>query len=208
MSGNILVSTPDLRPSLLSILQGLVESRKLARVATTISFSPRQIAQLAQIPVLGRKYVHSLKRRQTPTCLSGKIDHIWVRELVRMGSARFAGPVVTHAIWQWAETNFDAAVARRYGGHFDFVYGMEHSSLATFERQKAAGKFNILRQVNAHARTLDAVLRREIEKSPTLANSYHRALLATSDSVVRRKEAEYELSDLIVANSDFVRETF
>jgi glycosyltransferase involved in cell wall biosynthesis len=208
MAASVLVSTPDLRPSLLSILQGLVENGLLARVATTISLSPRQIELFSRIPGLGSRLAQTLARRQTPPFLAGKIDHIWTRELLRNVSARIASPVFTHAVWEWAETSFDRTVARRYGGRFDLVYGMEHSSLATFERQKADGKLCVLRQVTAHARTLSLIVRRETERFPDLVNPYHRTLLAAEDKIVRRKEAEYALSDLIVANSDYVRKTF
>lgn len=130
MAARVLVSTPDLRPSLLSILQGLAENGLLARVATTISFSPRQIGLVSRIPGVSQRIAQTLARRQTPPFLSGKLDHIWTRELLRNVSARVASPVFTHAVWEWAETGFDRAVAQRYGGRFDLVYGMEHSSLA------------------------------------------------------------------------------
>ena len=37
---------------------------------------------------------------------------------------------------------------------------------------------------------------------------YHRLLLAEDEKIARRKEAEYALADLIVANSEYVRKTF
>jgi glycosyltransferase involved in cell wall biosynthesis len=208
MSPSILVSTPDLRPSLLSILQGLAESGLLARVATTISLSSRQIELLAELPLIGRRFAPELKRRQTPAFLAGRVDRIWWRELLRTASSRIANPKMTHAVWEWAETNFDRIVARRYGGRFSVVYGMEHSSAATFAAQKARGGLCVLRQVTANARTLNTVLRRETARFPELVTPYHRLLLASGEKIALRKQTEYDFADLIVANSNYVRKTF
>ena len=208
MFHQVLVSTPDLRPSLLSILQGLADSGLLARVVTTISLSPRQIELLSRMPLIGRRLGPVLKRRQMPAFLVGKIDRIWSREVLRSASSSIANAKMTHAVWEWAEVGFDRIVARRYGGRFNLVYGMEHSSAATFAAQKARGGRCVLRQVTAHARTINSVLRAEIARFPNLVTPYHRLLLANDEKIALRKQAEYDLADLIVANSAYVRKTF
>ena len=208
MSPRVLVSTPDLRPSLRSILQGLADWGLLTRVATTISLSPRQIEVVSHIPIVGRRLVPALERRQTPAFLAGKVDRIWSRELLRNASSRITNPKVTHTIWEWAETSFDRIVARRYGGHFDLIYGMEHSSAATFAVQKASGGSCVLRQVVAHARTINSVLHAETARFPEFVTPYYRLLLANQEKIALRKETEYHLADLIVANSEYVRKTF
>ena len=205
---HFLVSSPDLRPSLLSILQGLDESDLLARVATTISFSPQQIKLLAGVPLVGRALGRILKRRQAPAFIADKVDNIWIRELPRTLSARIMDPNVTHDLWEWAETSFDRIVARRYGGRFDIVYGMEHSSAATFKAQKAGGGRCVLRQVSAHARTINTILRQETDRFPQFVTVYHRLLMENEEKIASRKETEYELADLIVANSHYVKKTF
>lgn len=204
----ILVSTPDLRPSLFSILRGLNESGILERIATTVSFSPQQIKLLAEVPLVGRDLARILKRREAPAFIAGKVDNIWTRELLRILSARIMNPNVTHALWEWAETSFDRIVARRYGGRFDIVYGMEHSSAATFKVQKASGGRCVLRQVSAHARTINLVLRQETDRFPQFVTLYHRLLMENEEKIAARKETEYKLADLIVANSHYIKKTF
>jgi glycosyltransferase involved in cell wall biosynthesis len=208
MSPRVFVSTPDLRPSLLSILEGLASSGLLAGLATTISLSPRLIERLSNVPVAGRWLAPRLRRNEVPAFLTDKVDNIWCREVVRRVSSRIAASTVTHGVWEWGETNFDRIVADRYGGRFDIIYGMEHSSARTFAAQKASGGGCVLRQVNAHARTLNAMLRRECARFPDLVTPYHRMLMTNDEKVARRKEAEYDLADLIVANSEYVRKTF
>jgi glycosyltransferase involved in cell wall biosynthesis len=205
---SVLVSTPDLRPSLFSILQGLEETGLLARVATTVSLSPGQIEVASRIPLVGQHLALLLNRRKTPAFLAGKVDNIWVRELLRSASAKLASPLLTHRIWEWAETTFDRIVARRYAGRFDLIYGMEHSSASTFVAQKASGGRCVLRQVTAHARTINSVLIRESRRFCELVPAHHDFFMGHIEKGAQRKEVEYGLADLIVANSDYVRKTF
>lgn len=196
MASTILVSTPDLRPSLFSILQGLAESGLLAKVATTISVTGRQVNLLSGVPFVGPRLAPILKRRQLPAVLHGKVDNIWVGELLRSTSGRVGHPLVAHAIFKWAEIGFDRIVANRYGGHFQVIYGMEHSSAATFTAQRAYGGRCVLRQVTAHSRTINDVLRRESDRFSDLLPWHHHVLMAHIDEGARRKEVEYGLCRL------------
>ena len=208
MSTGVLVSTPDLRPSLLSVLEGLAETGLLQRVVTTIPVNATQLQHISHIPLLGSHFANALQRRQTPAFLQGKTDAIWFGEFVRLIAAKAAGPITTHRIWDWAERRFDRLVAKNYGGRFDLIYGVEHGWAATFAAQKAAGGICVLRQVTAHGRTISAVLRRECERFPQFVTPYHRLLMLDDEKIIVRKEKEYRLADLIVANSDYVRRTF
>jgi glycosyltransferase involved in cell wall biosynthesis len=208
MSARVLVSTPDLRPSLLSVLQGLAETGLLERVVTTLSFDAHRLQQIASIPLLGSRLASALQRRRAPAFLQGKTDTIWLGEFVRLIAAKSVGPIATHRVWDWAERRFDRLVARTYGGRFDLIYGVENGSASTFAAQKAAGGTCVLRQVTAHGRTLNAVLKRECERFPQFVTPYHRLLLLEDERVITRKEEEYRLADLILANSDYVRRTF
>ena len=206
-TAGVLVATPDLRPSLLSILQGLHDSGQLARVVTTLALSGAQLDRLARLP-LGNRLHGLVGRRRLPDFLEGRTDCLWGRELIRATLSRTRHQRLTHHVWRWAEIGFDAAVAKHYAGRYDVVYGMEHSSLATFTAQKASGGRCILRQVTAHARTLAGLLQREAQRFPEYLTPYHRLLLADTDTVTARKEREYDLADLIVANSAYVRQSF
>src|SRR6185503_3015169 len=177
MSSTILVSTPDLRPSLLSVLDGLSQSGLLQRLITTLCLDARQMRRVSTVPVLGPRLAAAVKRRQLPPFLDGKTDTIWLGELVRVVASKSAGPLTTHRVWEWAERRFDRTVARRYAGRFNVVYGMEHASAATFAAQRAAGGACVLRQVTAHGRVLSAVLRREAERFPQFVTPYHRLLM-------------------------------
>ena len=208
MTGPILVSTPDLRPSLQSVLQGLAERNLIGRVATTISIPPSLSCGIARVPWAGPHLAPLLRRREAPAFLDGIVDNIWAGELIRNLSSRVANEIVTDAIFDWATNRFDRTVARRYAGRYPYVYGMDFSSAATFAVQKARGGRCIQRQVSPHFSSFIAMLRRECARFPELATDYYRLILRRAQSHERRRACEHEFADLIVANSDYVRTTF
>jgi glycosyltransferase involved in cell wall biosynthesis len=208
MTARILVSTPDLRPSLLSVLHGLADRNLIGRVATTISITPSLRCSVARVPWAGTHLAPLLRRRELPAFLDGIVDNIWAGELLRNLSSRIANEMVTDAIFHWAINRFDATVARRYAGHYRYIYGMDFSSAATFAAQKAQGGWCIQRQVSAHFLTFAAMLCRECERFPELVTDYHRLILRRVERHNRRRAVEQELADLIVANSEYVRTTF
>ena len=204
----MLISTPDLRPSLLSVLHGLAERNLIGRVATTISVNPALSCNISWVPWAGRRLTTLLRRREIPVYLDGIVDNIWTGELVRNLSSRVVSETVADAIFNWATSRFDNAVAKRYAGRYRYIYGMDFSSVATFTAQKSQGGCCIQRQVSAHFSSFEATLRRECERFPDLVTDYHRLILRAAARHKHRRAIEHELADLIVANSDFVRTTF
>jgi glycosyltransferase involved in cell wall biosynthesis len=208
MTADILISAPDLRPSLLSVLHGLAERNLIGRVATTISVPRALNCSVLRVPWAGRRLAPLLRRREVPVFLDGIVDNIWTGELVRNLSSRVASETVTDAIFNWATARFDNTVARRYAGRYPYVYGMDFSSSATFAAQKAKGGYCIQRQVSAHFSTFEKMLRRECMRFPELATDYYRLILREAEQHKARRAVEHELADLIIANSDYVRTTF
>lgn len=208
MTGCMLISTPDLRPSLQSVLRGLAERNLIGRVTTTISIPAAIARSVARIPSAGRRLAPLLRRREIPEFLDGIVDNVWVGEVLRNLSSRVAGDIVTDAIYNWATCRFDNVVAERYAGAYQYVYGMDFSSAATFAAQKSRGGRCIQRQVSAHFASFVAMLRRECERFPEFATDYHRRILQRAEQHRRRRAAEHALADLIIANSHHARSTF
>lgn len=208
MTASVLISAPDLRPSLLSVVQGLADRQLIGRVVTTISVAPELSRKIARMPWVGPHLAPLLRRRERPPFLNGLVDHIWTGELLRNLSARVARETVTDLVFHWAIDQFDRAVARRYAGNYRYVYGMDFSSAATFVAQKAKGGLCIQRQVSAHFSSFEAILRRECQRFPELITQHHRAILRTAEAHKQRRAIEHDLADLIIANSDYVRTSF
>ena len=200
MKNGILVSTLDLRPSLMSVLKGMDEASLLKQVVTTLAidtdrFAGRNIKAVCRHLPAG--WASGIERRFLPLFLNGKVQTIYLREIVRLLTNKIAGRVLAHRVWLWAELGFDREVAQRYSGSYDCIYGMEHSSLETFTRQKKLGGLCVLRQVMAHGRIAANIIERELKKFPGYAVSFGRLFQSDAKRSVFRKQAEYQLADLI-----------
>lgn len=207
----ILVSAIDLRLSLSSILADLSRASLLAKVVTTIAINPDNLCGKS-IQVLSRLLPKSLasglKRRYLPDFLRGKVDTIYSRELLRLMVGKLEDQILSQRLWLWAELGFDRQVAARYSGIYACIYGMEHASFETFTRQKEKHGLCILRQVASHGRKTAEITKSELDKFPEYNDAFMRLFLQDMPRALLRKEKEYQLADLIVANSDFVKETF
>ena len=204
----ITVSSPDLRPSLIAPLQGLAAAGALERVITTLAFA-RDGKALAVAGRWSPKSASLLRRRIIPDGLEPLVECIPLGELLMQASGRLGlGDRAQHRVWMWAEPYFDRKVAERLGGAPGVLYGHEHASLASFESQKRAGGRCVLRQVNAHYQFLDAIVDEEHNRFGAPDSPGWRAVVDSRARVNARKAAEYQLADLIVANSGFVRRTF
>jgi len=211
MENGILVSSVDLRPSLMSILKGLDEALLLKKVVTTVAFDPDSLfgkCITAVSSVLPSAWKRGIDRRFLPDFLKKKVKTLYSPELLRLSANRLGGQTLGQRVWLWAELDFDCKVAVRYAGIYNCVYGMEHSSLATFKKQKQSGGLCILRQVMAHGRSAANVIKSQINKFPEYAGAYGELFQKDMERSLVRKESEYQLADLIVANSVFVKETF
>lgn len=195
----------------MSILKGLNEASLLQEIVTTIAIDPdgyigKPISGFSNVLPSGLRM--GIDRRILPDFLRGKVHTLYWREMIRLLASRTGDDVFAHRVWLWAELGFDLAVARKYSGRFRCIYGMEHSSMETFIRQKDLGGVCILRQVMAHGRTVVNVLKNEIEKFPEWVTPYTIVLQKDMERALVRKEAEYQLADLIIANSYFVKDSF
>lgn len=207
----VVLVSPDVRPSVLGVARSLMQAGLLRRYVTTLAVSPdghrgllgRLIAHFAQVTRL------SVEARQAPEWLAPLLELHPARELVRQVARRAGlGPISCDRVWEWAETGFDQHVARTWAGRAPCLYGCEHASVESFRRQRLHGGSNILWQVIGHHRAISQLVAAEIQKFPETMTRYTRHMQRSADRVNGRKDEQFSLADLIVANSDYVRQTF
>jgi glycosyltransferase involved in cell wall biosynthesis len=211
LKSGILVSSVDLRPSLSSILEDLSKASLLAKVVTTIAINPDNLFGKSLEAIsrfLPRRLASGIKRRFLPDFLKGKVSTIYFPELLRLSVNKLGNEILSQRVWLWAELGFDHRVAVKYSGMYTCIYGMEHGCCETFAQQKEKQGLCILRQVTAHGRETASIAKRETDKFPEYNDAFRRLFFKDMQRSLARKEKEYELSDLIVANSNFVKETF
>jgi glycosyltransferase involved in cell wall biosynthesis len=210
--GNVVVVSPDLRPGVEAILSGLNEHRLLEQFVTPLGIAPgNSVDRLLQVlpPPIEIRMRSLISRRQLPASVAKKTFTYPFREVIRT-SLRYAtgNETVGDYLWWWAERGFDHKVARRWAGVAPLLYGFELTSAETFRAQKRAGGWCVLGQLIAHHRTAYALLREELERFPEAATEYTQRGLDTAARVNALKDEQYADSDLIVANSSFVKSTF
>jgi len=211
MNNGIIISTPDLRPSHLSILKGLDEEELLDKVVTTLFFMPNSTFYKI-LKVLSENLPLNLNKgidkRVLPEFLINKTEIYSLGEILRILASKTNNKVLTHKVWKWSEARFDNYIAKNFSGKAKFLYGMEHSSLNSFKSQKSYGGLCILRQVIAHPKEVARIIRKENKLNSNYSNSYISLILNEMDETINHKEKEYDLADLIIANSDYVKESF
>src|SRR5262245_56521859 len=207
----VILVSPDMRPSVMGVARSLTEANLLQRFVTTVAtgdgYGPAAFKFLPR--TLRDKLAGQLKRREVPGFLEVPVETVQLSEIVNLVARRLGVNDVTgHHIWEWAETSFDHKVAQRWAGKATCLYGCEHASVETFQKQKKFGGLNILWQVIAHHQTMTRLLAEEHESFPQSLTAYERELTTSMPRINARKDQQYDDADLIVTNSEFSRQSF
>lgn len=130
-------------------------------------------------------------------------------ELLRSLSSRKLTTKLTDQTWEWAELSFDRWVGRNFiKNKPDIVHTYEHAALATLKAAKANNIFTVYEQVSQHHSFLTPIIKKQFQLYPTL-KSFSSDLLINEKASYRniRRDAELELTDMIICNSSFTKNT-
>jgi starch synthase len=200
----VLFVMPGLEPGAIQVAESLAAAGLLRQVLT-----PLAVAERAWTRRLPESWRRRLSTRLLPATLADRTQYFPIPELVRLLTGKLAlSDRQRDRIWYWAETGFDRHVARVWAGRVPFIYGCEHASVETFVRQKQRGGHTLLWQVIAHPRFLHRVISDELERFPETMTPFMRLWRDNLERSSARKEEQYAHTDLVVANSPFVRDTF
>lgn len=204
--------SPDLRPGVEAILRGFHDVGILDCFATTLGVRPDGSLKrwLGRLPAWGRGPIEKLIGRRSVPSFVGEntLTYAW-REVVRVSANHFTRyDVMASRLWWWSERAFDKWAARELAGRVPFIYGFELASADTFRAQKRLNGWCILGQLIAHYRTAMSLYRQELDRYPETMTRYDKHLLSIQARVNALKDQQFAASDLIVANSEFVRQSF
>src|SRR5882672_1092863 len=194
--------SPDLRPGIAEAVQGFADSGVLKQFISTIVLEGGTAPKwMKRLPISHRRQLGNLE--------AGKVTTYPIPQLIRAVASHITNDeILLDKFWWWAERSFDQKVARNWAGEAPFLYGFELASAETFREQKRRGGHTILSQLIAHHKTLLGLMKEEMERYPDAVTDYDRHLFETAGRVNRLKDEQFELSDLIMANSDFVKQSF
>ena len=143
-------------------------------------------------------------RRRAVTEVPGERVHSYARrELLRMVQVRLRNdPVLGDRLFHWARDGFEAWVARQLEG-FDLVYAYEYGSLTLFQRARQLGLRTVYDLPSPEHDFVEQLLAPEFARFPELVTPYRRHTLALQVERTERRRQEWELADLVIANSTF-----
>lgn len=203
---------------LLSHLTGSANSRQAAMAFHEVNELAECHHTLAWItpPLSGGFWppglVSQFQRRCFPDLPREKLKtHPWP-EIIRLASRVSRFPILTNWLRrrydiQTVNRHFDEAVARRLSRvlYLTAVYGYFDTSLHTFRTAKKLGLRTIYELPTPYWRTTQRILKNEAQRSPAWAGDF--PSLRDDDPVMKRRDAELQLADVVIVPSTFVRDS-
>ncbi|MBE7178465.1 MAG: hypothetical protein INR69_18835, partial [Mucilaginibacter polytrichastri] len=198
----IILANPSVAPHVKQSALAYEEAGMLDKFCTTFFRHKEKSAGSFPLP---ESVLRELNRRSFDQLPPERFMSRPFPELLRIAASRFAGPLITDRIWEWAETGFDAWVAdlvrkRRP----DAVHVYEHAALESLQAARKNGVMGIYEQTSAHHATFSKILQAQLQKYPQIRTEA--LALKTDEKSVRRnarRDRELQLADVIICNSTF-----
>ena len=144
-----------------------------------------------------------LRRRAVTEVAHERVRSYPRREVLRMLQVRLRqDPVLGDRLFHWARDGFERWVARQLEG-LDLVYGYEYGSLRIFQRARELGIRTVYDLPSPEHDFVDRLLAPEYARFPELITPYRRYTAARQAVRTARRRQEWELADLVIANSSF-----
>lgn len=125
------------------------------------------------------------------------------REVLRMLQVRLrSNPVLGDRLFHWARDGFERWVARQLDG-IDLIYAYEYGSLQIFQRARQLGIRTVYDLPSPEHDFVERLLAPEYARFPELITPYRRHTSARQAERTERRRQEWELADLVIANSSF-----
>ncbi len=190
-TGKVLLAHPFGNPNSYNAAAALFEASLLSSFCTTL-FNPL-----------------SCKRRYHPDLLRASVRTFPFREALRLFASATAPKRLYDArspqAVDYIVRNFDASVARSLTPDLDAVYSYEDGAYWTFLAARERGIQTIYELPIGYYREAQEIFRPEAERDPTLKPFLE--ALREPEEKLRRKTAELQLADQVIAASSFTKTT-
>jgi glycosyltransferase involved in cell wall biosynthesis len=201
-------------PFVVQAARAFAEAGLLARLATTLvdrpgSFLQRAACRLARL--VGFDLARQLSRRAVEGVPPEQVVSYPWRELVRQTAGRIErSGVLLDRAWEWAELGFDRWVSRHALRGATAVYGYEHACRFSLEEGRRRGMLCVYDVPAPEHGFTHRLLRREMDRFPELAGAYQQRIRRPEVHGRRdgRRRREWAAAHLVVANSQFTRDSF
>jgi hypothetical protein len=208
----LVLAHPGVGPFVQQTARALLEADLLASYWTTFADQPdaRWRSVLVRLAaVFGINIEGELQRRlvkEVPAPLL-RLAPFW--EVVRSLLARMqADSRLVDTVWEHGILNFDRRVARRGLDNASGIYGYEYSALASFQEAKKRGLVRIYEVPSPAHDFVQNLIQREIDQYPELDDGRRAYFLARQPRRAERARCEWELANVVIANSNFTRDSY
>lgn len=203
---------PMVAPFVQQAARALHEAGQLDAYITSIRYAPDSAAQRAAFAaarLVGLDLEREFRRRTVSAVpLEKVVSRPW-GELLRVATARAdRDGRLTDFVWERTEQAFDAAIARQLHPGLTGLYAFEYSSLAAITRANALGIRVAYDMPAPEPRFVQALLDREAAKFPELLTPWHQWTADREEGRIARRHAEFTRANLVVAASQFTRNSF
>jgi glycosyltransferase involved in cell wall biosynthesis len=129
-------------------------------------------------------------------------------EILRVIAARYTNDIIADYIWEWSEHRFDKWVSKKLDKTIDLLHTYENAGLFSMQRAKDLGIKIIYEQPSIHYKYYNNIIAHQIEEFPELiTDSIRISQHQKSERRFERKDRELCLSDKIICNSTFTKNT-
>ena len=204
---------PMVAPHIQQVARTLQEAGQLDRYVTTVVDRPDSTGQrllCRAARTIGVDLARELSRRRlTEVPLSSVESHPW-GEAFRVAFARATRRDMRwhDGLWDILEKRFDHRVARGLHGRLTGVYGFLYSSLFTFQRARSLGVRIAYDLPSLEVEYVENLLREETTRFPELDTPLRRWVLARTPVRSARRRAEFQLADVVFANSHLTKTSY
>lgn len=188
------------------VARALEERDSLAALFCTFVDQPEaswQQAACLAASLAGIDLRSDLRRRAITEVPPARVRSYPRRELLRMAQVRLLNnPVLGDRVFHWGRDGFEACVARHLKG-LDLIYAYEYGALRIFREARSLGIRTIYDLPSPEHDFVERLLAPEFSKFPELVTPYRQHTLALHEERTQRRRQEWELADLVIANSSF-----
>lgn len=190
------------------VARAFAERGMLERYETTFVYCPERfpdrVVSAGARTAFGDRIERVLRRRAAPEVPSDRVRRSPLSDLLRIAATQLgADDVQADRLWERMILEFDAGVAGRLQASTRIVYGFEQGCRATLARAAELGVHGVLDMAAPHFALVEPLLAAQTERFPELRTPYVRAMQGLLPARNERKQAEFGLASLIIANSSF-----
>jgi glycosyltransferase involved in cell wall biosynthesis len=188
------------------VARALEQQGSLAALFCTLVDQPEGYWQRAACGVAslaGIDLRRDLRRRAITEVPAERVRSYPRREVLRMAQVRLLNnPVLGDRVFHWGRDGFEAWVARQLDG-LDLIYGYEYGALRIFREAERLGIRTVYDLPSPEHDFVERLLAPEFAQFPELVTPYRQHTLALQAERTKRRRQEWELADLVIANSSF-----